>query len=103
MCNKTLYHFSEEDTVSLLKELGRVAAEGYIIMDLRRSWVAWALIFMLTRVFSRNRLTRHDGPLSVLRSYTDKELSVLAGKAGLAGRHVTKEPFWLTVVWGRKI
>jgi 2-polyprenyl-3-methyl-5-hydroxy-6-metoxy-1,4-benzoquinol methylase len=102
MCNKTLHHFSEEDTVSLLKELGRVAAAGYIIMDLRRSWVAWALIFMLTRVFSRNRLTRHDGPLSVLRSYTDKELSVLAGKAGLAGRQVTREPFWLTVVWGRK-
>jgi len=102
LCNKTLHHFSENDTVSLLRELGRVSSSSYIIIDLRRSWLAWALIFILTRVFSRNRLTRHDGPLSVLRSYTDAELSLLAEKAGLAGCEVTREPFWLTVVTGRK-
>ncbi len=42
LCMKTLHHFNEEDTVRLLAELYRVAAFGYIIMDLRRSWVAWA-------------------------------------------------------------
>lgn len=102
LCAKTLHHFTEEDTVRLLREMGRVAAFGYFIMDLRRSWVAWSLITMLTRMFTRNRLTRHDGPMSVLRSYTVRELDGLAEQAGLSGRRVVKEPFWLMVVWGRK-
>jgi Methyltransferase domain len=102
LCAKTLHHFSEEHTVRLLKEIGRIAAIGYIVIDLRRSFVAWALISVLTRLFTRNRLTRHDGPLSVLRSYTISELDALAAKAGLIGRSVVKEPFWLTVVSGKK-
>ncbi len=102
LCVKALHHFSEEEEVRMLKELGRVAAAGYIVMDLRRSWVAWALITILTRLFTRNRLTRHDGPMSVLRSYTVSELDASAGRAGLACRRVVKEPFWLMVVSGKK-
>lgn len=102
LCAKTLHHFSEEETVRLLKEMGRVTAVGYIIMDLRRSWVAWLLISILARIFSRNRLTRHDGPMSVLRSYTVTELGDLADRAGLAGRRIKRQPFWLMVLSGRK-
>jgi SAM-dependent methyltransferase len=102
LCAKTLHHFSEEDTVRLLKEIDRVADIGYIVMDLRRSWVAWALITMLTRLFTRNRFTRHDGPMSVLRSYTVHELDTLAERAGLSGQRTVKEPFWLMVASGRK-
>lgn len=102
MCNKALHHFSEEAAVKVLQEINRVAAVGYIVMDLRRSRVAWALISMLTRIFTRNKLTRYDGPLSVLRSYTVSELDALAERAGLCGRRVVKEPFWRMVVAGRK-
>jgi len=102
LCAKTLHHFSEEDTVKLLQEIDRVAALGYFVMDLRRSWVAWALIKVLTGLFTRNRLTRHDGPMSVLRSYTASEMDALAERAGLVGHRVVKEPFWLMAVWGRK-
>ncbi len=102
LCAKTLHHFSEEDTVRLLKEMGRVAAIGYIIMDLRRSWVAWLLISILARIFTRNRLTRYDGPMSVLRSYTIAELGALAGRAGLSGCKIVRQPFWLMVLSGRK-
>jgi len=102
LCAKILHHFSEEETVRLLKEIGRVAAIGYMIMDLRRSCAAWLLITILARVFSRNRLTRHDGPLSVLRSYTDAELGALADRAGFTGHRVVRQPFWLMVLMGRK-
>jgi 2-polyprenyl-3-methyl-5-hydroxy-6-metoxy-1,4-benzoquinol methylase len=102
LCVKTLHHFSEEDTVRWLAELSRVAAAGYIIMDIRRSRVAWLLITVLTRLFTRNRLTRYDGPLSVLRSYTDAELAALADRAGLSGYRVVRAPFWRIVLTGRK-
>jgi len=101
LCSKTLHHFGEEDTIRLLKEIKRVSAHGYIVMDIRRSWMAWALIFLLTRLFTRNRLTRYDGPLSVLRSYTVSELNVLAKRAGLASLRMEREPFWLIVMSGR--
>jgi hypothetical protein len=78
-----------------------VSAIGYIILDLRRSWVAWLLISLLARTFSQNRLTRHDGPMSVLRSYTDAELGALADRAGLAGHRIVRQPFWLMVLSGR--
>lgn len=102
LCNKALHHLSQEDTVTFLQEIDRVAACGSLVMDLRRSWLAWALITILTRLFSSNRLTRHDGPLSVLRSYTVSELSALVDSAGLRGREVVREPFWRMVVAGRK-
>jgi SAM-dependent methyltransferase len=81
LCSNALHHYGEEDAVRLLKEIYRVAAIGYIVRDLRRSWVAWSLIMVLTRIFTRNRLTRNDRPLSVLRSYTVSEHDALAGKA----------------------
>ena len=102
MCMKTLHHFNEKDTVRFLREMDRVAAKGYIIMDLRRSWVAWLLITMLTRLFTRNRLTRYDGPMSVFRAYTVAELDALADRAGFAGYRVVRQPFWLMVLSGRK-
>ncbi len=102
LCSKTLHHFGEDDTIRLLREIVRVADIGYIIMDLRRSWVAWTLITVLTRLFTKNRFTRHDGPMSVLRSYTVTELDALAKRAGLPGHGTVKEPFWLMVTSGRK-
>lgn len=100
LCSKTTHHMTDQYAVRLIKEMLRVARRGYIVMDLRRSWIAWALIYLLTRVFTRNRLTRNDGPLSVLRSFTPDELAALASSAGASDFTVSKEPFWLLVLSG---
>lgn len=98
LCNKTLHHFGEEDAIKLIQEAARVAASEVLIIDLRRSWTAWLLISILARIFTQNRVTRHDGPLSVLRSYTPVELGKLAERAGQSDFLVKKEPFWLMVL-----
>ena len=100
LCSKTTHHLTNEDAVCLIKEMLRVAKRGYIIMDLRRSWIAYALIYLLTRLFTRNRLTRYDGPLSVLKSFTPSELAALASSAGARNFTVSREPFWLLVLSG---
>ena len=94
LCSKTLHHFTAEEAVRFIQGISRIARQGYIIMDLRRSWVAYVLIFLLTRLFSRNRITRFDGPLSVLRSFTPHELESLASCAGASKFRISKEPFW---------
>ncbi len=94
LCSKTLHHFTAKEAVRLIQGISRIARQGYIVMDVRRSWVAYALIFALTRLFSRNRITRFDGPLSVLRAFTPAELASLASCAGATEFKVSREPFW---------
>ena len=68
--------------VRALRELARVTRRRLIVNDLRRSRVAYVLIWLITR-FSRNRLTRYDSPVSVERAFTPDELGALACDAGL--------------------
>lgn len=82
----TLHHFDGEDQLRVLRELGRVARDAVIVNDLRRSRLNYAGARLMAMTFwRRNRLTRHDGPLSVLRAFTPDELAMLASQAGLTG------------------
>ncbi len=99
-CSMALHHFSDREAGLLLSEIARVARRGYIVCDLRRSWVAYALIYLLTRMLTKNRLTRYDGPVSVLRSFTPSELSTLAARAGLEGVRIKRHPFWRMALVG---
>jgi ubiquinone/menaquinone biosynthesis C-methylase UbiE len=103
LCSKTAHHFTDENVMRIIKEITRVARRGYILADLRRSRIAYVLIFLMTRFFSRNRLSRSDGPLSVLKSFTPGELAALASRSGTSVFRVSKEPFWLMVLEGRVI
>ncbi|HZT13783.1 MAG TPA: methyltransferase domain-containing protein [Candidatus Baltobacteraceae bacterium] len=82
MCNLTLHHFDPPAAVRLLRELRRVSRLSPAVTDLRRSVAAWAAAYAFTRLFTRNRLTRHDGPLSARRAYTVPEAVELARLAG---------------------
>lgn len=103
LCSKMAHHFTDEQVVRMIKEFSRVARRGYVIIDLRRSRIAYFLIHLLTRLFSRNRLSRYDGPLSVLKAYTPGELSALASRSGTSVFTMSREPFWLLVLAGRVI
>ena len=85
LCSLMLHHLTEADAVQALRELGRVPRRRLIVNDLRRSRVAYVLIWLITR-FSRNRLTRCDSPASVERAFTPAELEALARAAGLDRR-----------------
>ena len=81
MCNLSLHHFAPEFAVKVLAELRRVS-RAPIVTDLIRAPLTYAAVFAFSRIFSRNRLTRHDGPLSVRRAYTLAEAASLATQAG---------------------
>lgn len=82
MCNLALHHFDPPAAVALLAELRRVSRIAPVVTDLQRSAVAYLATFAFTRFFTRNRLTRHDGPLSARRAYTPAEALSLAREAG---------------------
>jgi hypothetical protein len=63
--------------------MARVARRGVIVNDVLRSRRSWLGAWVLTRVMTRNRYTRHDAPLSVQRAYTRRELRRMLAAAGL--------------------
>jgi len=82
-CSQTLHHFDERDAVRVLHELTRVARVGVVVGDLRRSWLAAALFWLVSWPLGFSAITRHDGTLSVLRGFTADELRALARSAGV--------------------
>jgi len=93
-CCLSLHHFPPAEARRVLAELWRVARVAVVATDLTRGLVAYAAAILATRTVARNRMTRHDGPLSVLRAYTRAELQDLAMDAGLRDARVRRHPFF---------
>ena len=92
-CSLALHHFEPPAARALLRELRRVARLTPVVCDLRRSALAFAATWLWSRG-SRNRLTRHDAPLSVRRAYTPGEALALARASGWRTARVRREPFF---------
>lgn len=93
-CALALHHFEPPAARELLREMRRVARLAPIVCDLSRSRLAFAATWFYARLTTRNRLTRHDAPLSVRRAYVPAEALALARDAGWQSPRVRREPFF---------
>ena len=87
-----LHHLAPGEAVTALREMRRVAREGVVVNDLRRSRAAFVMTVLPILTLARARYTRHDGILSARRAYTLAELDDLAAEAGL--RPVVRTAAW---------
>lgn len=94
MCSLVLHHLEPQYAVRVLRELRRVSRLTPLVCDLRRALLAYVGTRTLTLLFTRNRLTRNDAPVSVLRSYTPVEARELAVAAGWRAPKVRTEPWF---------
>ncbi len=82
-----LHHFEGPQQQRVLREMARVSRELVLVNDLERTRLNYLGAKLLAATYWRgNRLTRHDGPLSVLRSFTRAELQDIGRAAGLGDR-----------------
>lgn len=79
-----MHHLNDIQIISLLQLMKKQANRGFIINDLQRSKWAYFSIKILTRVFSRSYLVKHDAPLSVRRGFLEKEWWYLLSGALIA-------------------
>lgn len=77
ICSLFCHHFEESRLRELVNVMWQSARLGIVINDLHRHPQAYYSIRLLTRLFSRNSMAKHDGPLSVLRGFTRQELEKL--------------------------
>ena len=96
-----LHHFDGQAAIDVLRELARVA-RTVIVNDLRRSRVAWLFVRAVFPLFTRNRFTRSDGPMSVLRAYTPDEARALAQSAGWTRIEVRRYPGYRMALVGAR-
>ncbi|HLM01553.1 MAG TPA: methyltransferase domain-containing protein [Pyrinomonadaceae bacterium] len=98
ICSLFTHHFTDENVVRILSEMKRVARRKIFVIDLHRHALAYFLYTTVGRLFLYNRLIRHDGALSILRSFKAGELRTLAGEAKLENVSVESHfPFRLVL------
>lgn len=85
------HHFSNEELISQFQWMQQNCTLGFFINDLQRNTIAYHLIKMLSRLFSRSYLVKHDAPLSVARGFHKTELINLLQKAGMHNSDVSRK------------
>lgn len=99
ICSLFTHHFKDEQVISILRELTRVARRHIFVIDLHRHPIAYYFYTTVARLFLHNPLIREDGALSILRSFKPGELLQLAQRAGLKGATVERRfPYRLVLV-----
>lgn len=88
----TLHHLEPAAAVRCLAEMRAAARRGIVVNDLLRSPLTLAMVWLATRLFCRHRFSRNDGPLSVRRAYSPRELAALARRAGIGGLRIRRYP-----------
>ena len=94
------HHMTEAELTAFLRWMEAHARVGWFVNDLRRSAVAQAGFRALSTLARWHPIVRHDGALSVARSYTEGDWRVLLDAAGLGAVPVEVErwlPFRLCV------
>jgi 2-polyprenyl-3-methyl-5-hydroxy-6-metoxy-1,4-benzoquinol methylase len=68
------HHLNDQELIEFLKNAYKMANKAVIINDLHRSKLAYYGFAMISGLFFRNRLIRHDGLLSIKRAFKKQEL-----------------------------
>ena len=98
ICSLFTHHFVELQIINILREMSRVARRQIFVIDLHRHPIAYYFYTTLGKLFLHNRLVRSDGALSILRSFTRRELYELGEQAELKELSVTRHfPFRLVL------
>lgn len=89
-CSLFTHHFTDENVVRILSEMRRVSRRKVFVIDLHRSRAAYFMYTRFATLILRGRLSKHDGALSILRSFVPEELKDLGLQAGFKNPSVTK-------------
>ncbi len=96
------HHMSDEMVVRFLRMMEERANFGWFVNDLHRHPIAYYGFKALSTLMRWHRFVRHDGPVSVARSFTVADWERLVAEAGLDRDTVTiKRVFPFRICVGR--
>jgi ubiquinone/menaquinone biosynthesis C-methylase UbiE len=98
MASLFFHHLSDEDCPRVLTEMWRVSRRRVLVNDLHRHAIAYFSFQVLAALFSKSRMVRHDGPVSVRRAFHPDELLRIAQRAGIPAHVHRSFPYRLVLV-----
>lgn len=101
ICSLSFHHLTDDECEQVLREMWRTSRVCVLVNDLHRHPVAYTSIRMLSRLFSKSAMVKHDGPVSVLRAFRPSDLRAIARRAGVPAEVHRSFPFRLVLV-GKK-
>ncbi|NNJ88391.1 MAG: methyltransferase domain-containing protein [Eudoraea sp.] len=73
LCTLTLHHFSEEQIHTFVKKFALLTNIGIIVNDLDRNKIGFVLFKLLSQVFMKTSIAKHDGLISIKSGFTSKD------------------------------
>lgn len=101
--NSFCHHLSDVNLIALLKQLRTQTNIAIIITDLHRHWIAYLSIKWMVQLLNFSYLSKHDGPMSVLRAFQKRELMDLL-KAANIDRFQIRWSWafrWEVIIWNK--
>lgn len=96
------HHMTHTELIAFLRFMTATARIGWLVNDLHRHTVAYAAWPMLARAFGWHSIVRHDGHVSIARSFRAAEWHHLLAEAQVSDAVVARAfPFRLCVAWTR--
>lgn len=77
------HHFTHAQLVELFQHLYQTTRCGIVVNDLHRHPLAYYSIKLLTHLFSKSDMVKHDAPVSVHRGFKRHELEAILRDAGI--------------------
>ena len=96
------HHMTRAELISFLRFMERHARVGWMVNDLHRHAFPHRAFPLLARLMRWHPIVRHDGTLSIARSYRPAEWPPILAEAGVSGADVHRVfPFRLCVTRAR--
>lgn len=80
------HHMTDAEIVRFLTWSEGKARLGWFVNDLHRHWIPWCGFRLLSAAMRWHPFVRHDGPLSIERSFRRADWQALLKQAGLADK-----------------
>lgn len=91
------HHMSHDQLVAFIRFMDAQASRGWLINDLHRHAFAYRGFPILATLARWHPIVRHDGTLSIARSYRPAEWPAILAEAGVTARVYRAFPFRLCV------
>ncbi len=88
------HHLSDSEIIRFLRWMEQVAVRGWFVNDLRRGRVPYYTFKLLAHGMRWHPFVRHDGPVSIRRSFTHQDWRLYVREAGLHAQSVNVFSAW---------
>ena len=97
ICSLVTHHLTDAQVVNFINWMERQARRGWFINDLHRHWLPYHAFRAMAALARWHRFVRHDGPVSIARSFRREDWRRLLAEAGIKADIRWHMPFRLCV------